>query len=109
MNTNDVILLVVGQIQGESTGSTRDMDPQHNKHNISTSTLNLPDNKSDMYNSNQQLTNQTIDNPTDGPTNDPTVAQKTVQMFACFGKIELVQKADIIYGPDFLITKNTTY
>ena len=31
-----------------------------------------------------------------------TVAQKTVQMFACFGKIELVLNADIILGPDFL-------
>ena len=38
-----------------------------------------------------------------------TVAQKTVQMFACFGKIELVQNADIIQGPDFFITKKKTY
>ena len=38
-----------------------------------------------------------------------TVAQKTVQMFACFGKIALVQNADIIQGPDFFIIKNTTY
>ena len=34
-----------------------------------------------------------------------TVAQKTVQVFACFGKIVLVQNADIIQGPDFLVTK----
>ena len=38
-----------------------------------------------------------------------TVAQKTVQVFAYFGKIVLVQNADIIQGSDFLITKNTTY
>ena len=37
-----------------------------------------------------------------------TVAQKTVQMFACFGKIALVQNANIIQGPNFFITKNTT-
>ena len=30
-------------------------------------------------------------------------------MFACFGKIELVQNADIIHGPDFFITQNKTY
>ena len=38
-----------------------------------------------------------------------TVAQKTVQVFACFGKIALVQNADIIQGPDFFIIKNKTY
>ena len=38
-----------------------------------------------------------------------TVAQKTVQVFACFGKIVLVQNANIIQGPDFFVTKNTTY
>ena len=38
-----------------------------------------------------------------------TVAQKTVQVFACFGNIVLVQNADIIQGPDFFVTKNTTY
>ena len=38
-----------------------------------------------------------------------TVAQTTVQVFACFGKIILVQNADIIQGPDFLVAKNTTY
>ena len=32
-----------------------------------------------------------------------TVAQKTVQVFACFGEIVLVQNADI------MITRNTTY
>ena len=37
--------------------------------------------------------------------NHCTVAQKTVQMFACFGKIELVQNADIIQGPDFFYHK----
>ena len=35
----------------------------------------------------------------------PTVAQKTVQVFACFGKIVLVQNANIIQGPDFLVIK----
>ena len=34
-----------------------------------------------------------------------TVAQKTVQMFACFGKIELVQDTDIIQGPEFFYHK----
>ena len=34
-----------------------------------------------------------------------TVAQKTVQVFACFGKIVLVQNADIIQGPDFWAQK----
>ena len=34
-----------------------------------------------------------------------TVAQKTVQVFACFGKIVLVQNADIIQGPDFFCHK----
>ena len=34
-----------------------------------------------------------------------TVAQKAVQMFACFGKIELVQNTNMIWGPDFFITK----
>ena len=38
-----------------------------------------------------------------------TVAQKTVQVFACFGKIVLVQNADIIQGPDLFIIKRTTY
>ena len=38
-----------------------------------------------------------------------TVAQKTVQMFACFGKIVLVQNVDIIQGPGFFMIKNTTY
>ena len=38
-----------------------------------------------------------------------TVAQKTVQMFACFGKIELVPNMSVIQGPDFFITNNTTY
>ena len=38
-----------------------------------------------------------------------TVAQKTVQVFACFRKIVFVQNADIIQGPDFLVTKNITY
>ena len=37
------------------------------------------------------------------------VTQKTVQVFACFGKIVLVQNADIIQAPDFLVTENTTY
>ena len=34
-----------------------------------------------------------------------TVAQKTVQVFTCFGKIVLVQNADIFQGPDFLSQK----
>ena len=38
-----------------------------------------------------------------------TVAQKTVQVFACFRKIVLVQNADIIQAPDCLVIKNITY
>ena len=38
-----------------------------------------------------------------------TVAQKTVQMFACFGEIALLQNADIIQGSEFFITRNTAY
>ena len=38
-----------------------------------------------------------------------TVAQKTVQVFACFGNIVLVQNADIIQALDFLVTENITY
>ena len=38
-----------------------------------------------------------------------TVAQKNVQVFACFGKIVLVQNPNIIQGTDFLVTKNTTF
>ena len=37
------------------------------------------------------------------------MAQKTVQVFACFVKIVLVQNADIIQAPDFSVTEDTTY
>ena len=37
------------------------------------------------------------------------MAQKTVQMFAYFRKIEFVSNADRILGCDFFIMKPTTY